>query len=105
MPAGRFQHDTSCIMLPHVLRFNQKVNADKQVLISQALGHPEEPAADGVGALIAGLGLPTRLRDAGVKEDQRDLIAENSMHDRWIHTNLCKIDGPAVIRTLLDAAW
>jgi len=26
------------------------------------------------------------------------------MHDRWIHTNPRKIDGGAVIRTLLDAA-
>jgi hypothetical protein len=24
---------------------------------------------------------------------------------RWSHTNPRKIDGPAVIRTLLDAAW
>jgi maleylacetate reductase len=27
------------------------------------------------------------------------------MHDRWIHTNPRKIDGPAVVRELLDAAW
>ena len=96
---------TSCIMLPHVLRFNQKVNAEKQARVSEALGHPNESAADVVGALISGLGLPTRLRDVGVKEDQLDLIAVNSMHDRWIHTNPRKIDGPAVIRSLLDAAW
>jgi maleylacetate reductase len=96
---------TSCIMLPHVLRFNHAVNADKQARVSEALGRPEEPAAETVAALIAGLGLPTRLRDVGVREDQLDLIAENSMHDRWIHTNPRKIEGPAVIRTLLDAAW
>ena len=60
---------TSCVMLPHVLRFNQQVNADKQARVSDALGHPDEPAADAVGALIAGLGLPTRLRDVGVRED------------------------------------
>ncbi|MGA8379991.1 MAG: iron-containing alcohol dehydrogenase [Stellaceae bacterium] len=96
---------TSCVMLPHVLRFNHPVNADKQARVSEALGHPGEPAADAVAALIAGLGLPTRLRDVGVKENQLDLIARNSMHDRWIHTNPRKIDGPAVIRTLLDAAW
>ena len=96
---------TSCVMLPHVLRFNHPVNADKQARVSEALGHPGEPAADAVAALIAGLGLPTRLRDVGVKENQLDLIAQNSMHDRWIHTNPRKIDGPAVIRTLLDAAW
>jgi maleylacetate reductase len=96
---------TSCVMLPHVLRFNHPVNADQQARVSEALGRPDEPAAEAVAALIAGLGLPTRLRDVGVKEDQLDLIAENSMDDRWIHTNPRKIDGPAVVRTLLDAAW
>jgi maleylacetate reductase len=96
---------TSCVMLPHVLRFNHPVNSEKQARVSEALGGPNEPAADVVAGLIAGLGLPTRLRDVGVEADQLDLIAENSMHDRWIHTNPRKIDGPAVIRTLLDAAW
>jgi maleylacetate reductase len=96
---------TSCVMLPHVLRFNASVNADKQALVSEALGRPREAAADAVAALIAGLGLPARLRDVGVREDQLDLIAENSMHDRWVHTNPRKIDGPAVVRSLLDAAW
>jgi maleylacetate reductase len=96
---------TSCVMLPHVLRFNYRVNAEKQARVSEALGRPGDPAADVVSGLIAGLGLPTRLRDVGVKPEQLDLIAEHSMHDRWVHTNPRKIDGPAVIRTLLDAAW
>ena len=67
---------TSCIMLPHVLRFNHPVNAEKQARVSEALGRPGEPAADVVAGLIAGLGLPTRLRDVGVKPEQLDLIAE-----------------------------
>jgi maleylacetate reductase len=96
---------TSCVMLPHVLRFNYAVNADRQARVSEALGRPRDPAADVVAALIAGLGLPSRLRDVGVKPEQLDLIAENSMHDRWVHTNPRKIDGPPVIRQLLDAAW
>jgi maleylacetate reductase len=96
---------TSCVMLPHVLRFNQPVNAERQALVSEALGRPRELAGDVVAALIAGLGLPGRLRDVGVKEEQLDRIAELSMHDRWIHTNPRKIDGPAVVRQLLDAAW
>ena len=96
---------TSCMMLPHVLRFNHPVNGEKQARVSEALGRRDEAAADAVAGLIAGLGLPTRLRDVGVKPEQLDLIAEGSMHDRWIHTNPRKIDGPAVIRTLLDAAW
>jgi maleylacetate reductase len=96
---------TSCVMLPHVLRFNREVNADRQARVSEALGRPDAAAADAVGGLVSELGLPTRLRDVGVREDQLDVIAENSMHDRWIHTNPRKIDGPAVVRSLLDAAW
>jgi maleylacetate reductase len=96
---------TSCVMLPHVLRFNHPVNGDKQARVSEALGRPDEPAAEVVAGLISGLGLPTRLRDVGVAPEQLDRIAEGSMHDRWIHTNPRKIDGPAVIRALLDAAW
>ena len=96
---------TSCVMLPHVLRFNHPANGDKQARVSEALSRAEEPAAEVVAGLIEGLGLPTRLRDVGVKPEQLDRIAEGSMHDRWIHTNPRKIDGPAVIRNLLDAAW
>jgi maleylacetate reductase len=96
---------TSCVMLPHVLRFNRQINADKQARVAEALGRPGEPAADAVAALIAGLGLPSTLRDVGVGKEQLDRIAENSMHDRWVHTNPRKIDGPLIVRQLLDAAW
>ena len=96
---------TSCVMLPHVLRFNAAVNPDRQALVSEALGRPGQPASDVVGGLIVSLGLPTRLRDVGVKPEQLDRIAELSMHDRWIHTNPRKIEGPPVVRELLDAAW
>jgi len=96
---------TSCVMLPHVLRFNHAVNADRQALVSEALGRPGDSAAEVVGGLIAALGLPQTLRDVDVKPDQLDRIAELSMHDRWIHTNPRKIEGPKVIRELLDAAW
>src|SRR5437763_14820783 len=96
---------TSCVMLPHVRRFDAPVNADRPALVSEAVGRPGGAAADVVTALIAGLGLPMRLRDVGVKEEQLDRIAELSMHDRWTHTNPRKIAGPPVVRELLDAAW
>jgi maleylacetate reductase len=96
---------TSCVMLPHVLRFNHAVNAERQAMVSEALGQPGVPAADVVAGLIADLGLPGRLRDVGVKPDQLDAIAEHAMHDRWVHTNPRKIDGPPTVRMLLDAAW
>nr|WP_294511969.1 iron-containing alcohol dehydrogenase [uncultured Rhodopila sp.] len=96
---------TSCVMLPHVLRFNEPVTADRQRWISEALGRPDEKAANVVAALIAGLGLPGTLRAVGVRPEQLDEIAAGSMHDRWVHTNPRKIEGSAAVRALLDAAW
>ena len=96
---------TSCVMLPHVLRFNAPENADRQKWVSEGLGRPNETAGDAVAALIAGLGLPATLRDVGVKPEQLDEISVGSMHDRWVHTNPRKINGPAAVRALLDAAW
>lgn len=96
---------TSCVMLPPVLRFNATVNADRQKMVSEAMGRPGMEAADAVAELIADLGLPGTLRDVGVRADQLDTIAVNSMHDRWIHTNPRKIEGPPTVRMLLDAAW
>ena len=66
---------------------------------------PGAEAADAVADLIAALGLPGTLRAVGVREDQLDIIAEGSMHDRMVRTNPRNIEGPAVVRQLLDAAW
>jgi maleylacetate reductase len=37
---------TSCVMLPHVLRFNRPVNTALQAWGSEALGRPGDDAAD-----------------------------------------------------------
>jgi CoA:oxalate CoA-transferase len=96
---------TSCVMMPHVLRFNRPVAAERQALISQALGEPDTDAATLVTRLIAHLGLPTRLRDVGISTDaQLDAIAEAAMHDPWIRTNPRAIDSASVVRALLDEA-
>jgi len=96
---------TSCVMLPHVLRFNQGVNEVQQRRVSEALGDPDTPACDVLSALVAELGLPSTLRQVGVKSEMLGLIAQNSMHDRLIHTNPRKIHGPEDVRRILDAAW
>jgi maleylacetate reductase len=96
---------TSCIMLPHVLRFNAPVNAARQALVSEALGRPGVPAADAVAELVARLGLPRRLRDVGVPAELLDRIAAESMHDRYIPANSRPIASATVVRHLLDLAW
>ena len=95
---------TSCTMLPPVLRYNLPVNAERQALVSEAMGAPGRPAAELVAGLVAELGLPGRLRDCGVKEEQLDAVAEAAMHDRWIPTNPRPLDLAAV-RALLQEAY
>jgi maleylacetate reductase len=96
---------TSCIMLPHVLRYNKPVNAVQQQKVSAAFGHPDREAADLVHGLVAALGLPTRLRDVGVTREQFREVAEHSMHDRYIPANPRKIAGPADVVEILEMAW
>ena len=96
---------TSCVMLPNVLRHNHAINAERQAMVSEALGRAGEDAAVVVGDLISDLEQPRTLRDVGVTEDQLAIIAENAMHDRWIHTNPRKISGPDDVREILNLAW
>lgn len=96
---------TSCIMLPHVLRYNEPATLEKQKLIAQALGAPGKPAADAVAALVRALGQPQRLRDAGVKREQLAAVAAASMKNRWVLSNPQPIRAEADVMRLLEAAW
>ncbi len=78
--------------------------AQKQAWIADALGY-KGMAADAIAALIADLGLPTRLRDVGVREDQLDQIAEGSMQNNWVQANPVPVNSPAKLRSILDAAY
>ncbi|HYF19451.1 MAG TPA: iron-containing alcohol dehydrogenase [Ramlibacter sp.] len=96
---------TSCILMPHVMRFNEPVVRERHALIAQALGAPGGSAAEAVGRLIASLGVPTTLREVGLVEDARlDAVAEAAMHDPWIRTNPRPIAGASEVRRILEAA-
>ena len=96
---------TSCVMLPHVLRWNKSVNAERQKLVSAALGEPGAEAADLVARLIADLGLPHTLRAVKVPRKQLREIAELTMHDPWTATNPRKVAGPDDVLQILEMAW
>lgn len=96
---------TSCVMLPHVLRWNKTVNADRQKLVSEALGEPDADAADVVARLIADLGLPRTLRDVKVPREKLRTIAVHAMHDPWTATNPRKIEGPDDVLKILEMSW
>jgi alcohol dehydrogenase class IV len=96
---------TSCCMLPVVLKWNESVNGERQKHIAEALGRPGMSASEAVAELIADLGLPGRLRDAGVTREQLPEVAEAAMHDFWIGCNPRPIRDKNDVLELLEAAY
>jgi maleylacetate reductase len=92
---------TSCVMLPSVMRWNKQDNAERQALVSEAMGQPGKDAADVLDGFIRGLGLPRSLRDVRVSPEHFEAIAEQAMRTPWIPRNPRKIDTPAQVREIL----
>jgi maleylacetate reductase len=92
---------TSCVMLPSVMRWNKQDNAERQALVSEAMGQSGKDAADVLDGFIRGLGLPRSLRDVRVGPEHFDVIAEQAMRTPWIPRNPRKIDTPAQVREIL----
>ena len=96
---------SSCVMLPHVLRWNAQTTATRQQQLSAALGRPQLSAGDAVAELIADLSLPSRLRDVGIKQEQLQTIAEESAKHPIVQSNPRPDTGPADVMEILRAAW
>jgi maleylacetate reductase len=92
---------TSCVMLPSVMRWNKSDNAERQALVSTAMGEPGMDAADVLDSFIRDLGLPRSLQDVRIGPEQFDRIAQQAMATPWIPRNPRKIDGPAQVREIL----
>ena len=95
---------TSCVMLPFVMRWNKPANAERQALVSAAMGHPGEDAGDVLDDFIRGLGMPRSLREVKVGSEHFDRIALAAMATPWVPRNPRKIEGPAQVREILDLA-
>jgi len=96
---------TSCVLLPTVMRFNAEVCAQQMAEIAAALGDANRPAADQVEALIASLGLPTRLQQLGISHERLAIIAQKGMANPWVHTNPRTLNSAAEVEALLNQAW
>jgi maleylacetate reductase len=95
---------TSCVMLPYVMRWNKPTNAERQALVSAAMGHAGEDASDVLDNFIRGLGMPRSLGEIKVGPEHFDRIAEQAMATPWIPRNPRKIDAPAQVREILVLA-
>lgn len=103
--AGMPHGETSCVMLPHILRYNASVNGNRQAVIASAVGSPDMMLADIVSNLVAALGLPVRLRDAGVTESQIGDVAAAALHDPLLASNPRPISSLDVVLEILKRAW
>ena len=80
---------------------NQAIDYD----VSLMVGATGRPAAEVLDRFIAGLGLPRRLRDVGVKQDDLQRIATNCMLDDWTFSNPRKINGAQEIVPILESVY
>tara|TARA_R110002110_G_scaffold70800_1_gene189498 strand:- start:28065 stop:29231 length:1167 start_codon:yes stop_codon:yes gene_type:complete len=91
---------TSCVMLPHVMAFNQEATRERQGWISDALGRPGDAASEIVADLVSKLGMPARLRDVGVEKSHFDAIADGAMLNAFVRANIREITRDDIIRLL-----
>jgi maleylacetate reductase len=95
---------TSCVMLPAVMRWNKSVNAERQALVSEAMGENGKDASDVLDRFIRGLGMPRSLREVRVAPEHFDQIAQQAMSTPWVPRNPRRISRPAEVREILDLA-
>jgi maleylacetate reductase len=95
---------TSCVMLPPVLRYNESANGDRQAMVAEAFGRPNEPAWRVVHEFVASLGLPRSLAEVGVTPEKFETVAKAAMLDHYLHTNPRPIHGVSDIMDILRMA-
>ena len=102
------------IILPHAMRFNADATAHQLLPAAEVLGisvnglnpvETIEAAADRIYDLVGQMGLPQRLRDAGVKADDLPRLAQLGFQNRTIQNNPKPIADVAQLERLLKEAW
>lgn len=89
LPGRPLHHGVlNAILLPHVLRFNEPAVGDRYGALNAAMGLAEKTdTASAVEGLVSELGLPTRLRELGVAENEIEEAALQSEKDHTSSTN------------------
>jgi alcohol dehydrogenase class IV len=95
------------VMLPNVMQFNSDVAGHELSEMAKAIGagNTAEDAIEATRSLIKVLGLPTRLRDIGVKEDDFGMLAERTLIDTAIAGNPKAVNSKDEIIGILRSAW
>ena len=78
---------TSCVMLPAVLKWNEDFHPEKDKMIANALGRPNLKAYEAVKELIIDLGLPHCLQDVGIGRDKYEKIVKYALENQTVLAN------------------
>ncbi|KAI0169192.1 Dehydroquinate synthase-like protein [Hypoxylon sp. FL1284] len=122
-PLGVGHGETSCIMLPHVMRYNWAHGDDRtraslrgvaaafwaEPAVVEALGlnmadRDATDPGDLVAAFVAKLGLPRALAQFDVGPDRFDALAQNALADPCTVVNPVPLDKDKVVEILKMAA-
>jgi alcohol dehydrogenase len=97
----------NAIMLPPVLRFNLEATLGAQRRFAEALAGAEaaEDPPEAVRRFRDRLGVPARLRDAGLDRRDLDRVAADLMQERGLYFNPRRIEEPSQVREVLEWAW
>jgi alcohol dehydrogenase class IV len=120
-PLGVGHGETSCVMLPAVLKWtyqhgDEKVRSRQQkvmdvlwgektvaeVLRKRGLQEGKADAGDMLDAVIRELGMPRSLKDVGVGKDKVDKLATNALKDAWLPTNPVPVTEKSQVMEILQ---
>ena len=105
---------TSCVTQPYVMEFNRAESANKQAMLAQAAGldtrgMSDETAAEAVAAVvdefIMELGMPHRLRELEIPQEDLPEIARLTLEDGPSRNNPVQVTSPEELLPLLEKAW
>jgi maleylacetate reductase len=102
----------NAVMLPHAMRYNARGVAGELAETARAMGLSgaddadlAEAACRAVHDLVAAIGLPQRLRDAGVAEADLPGLAQAALSSSAVRNNPVRITGADELETVYRAAW
>jgi alcohol dehydrogenase class IV len=99
------------MLLPHTMRFNAPVVADRIANIARIIDlravpadATAESAVAGVGQVLREIGVPEHLRDVGVDQEALPEIVDHALDD-WVLTQVPRPAGRDELLELLGEAW
>jgi alcohol dehydrogenase class IV len=118
-PLGVGHGETSCILLPAVLKYNEAVNAGRQAVVRTIIWSSGEEVkrtlsdaglevdssstADVLDVVFRKLGMPRTLRDVGVDgKEKLSVVARNSINDRCTLANPRAMNREDLVMEVLE---